>query len=212
MKFPRDTARSTAPASSLDKSEAPTRDPLWVESSDQKDAARALEMLHVQLISAVIDPYSWKWVIVTLHHTLQAFVIASLAERESGEERRVTHPAMSVHYRDATSYEEPRSEYLSELYQRMKQEMGFQPAPEIDRDLARMVECRDVFVQAIPSSWRLRVNEMPRATQNCLRIVEFLGWSPGHIRWQRENLADLARVKFLASMKVLDALEAQYQA
>ena len=177
LKFPRDTARSTAPASSLDKSEAPTRDPLWVESSDQKDAARALEMLHVQLISAVIDPYSWKWVIVTLHHTP-----SGLRDREPGGAgvRRRTPGHASGDERPLPGRHQLRGAAL-------RVPLGALPAyeagdgvpagPEIDRDLARMVECRDVFVQAIPSSWRLRVNEMPRATQNCLRIVEFLGWS-----------------------------------
>ena len=196
----------------IDRSESVGREPLWVESSDQKDAARALEMLHVQLISAVIDPYSWKWVIVILHHTVQGFVIASLADHDPGSgESAAAHPALSVHYRDPARYREARSDYLPPLYERMKELTGFQPAPEVDRDLARMIECRDAFIQAVPSTWKLRVNELPRASQNCLRIVEFLGWSPGHIRWQRENLVDLARVKFLASMKVLDALEAQYQ-
>src|SRR5574341_649547 len=83
--------------------------PIWVESNEEKEAARSLEMLHVQLISTVIDPYCWKWVIVALHHTLQTFVLAGLYPPE---ETRTLEPmpareTLKVHYGAADRYPEP---------------------------------------------------------------------------------------------------------
>ena len=190
------------------------KDPIWVESNDEKDAARALEMLHVQLISAVIDPYSWKWVMVALHHALQTFVLASLNRGEKAKvlEPRVTGEPLQVRYGGTDPYPEHQPDYLSDLYERMKKATGFPSAAEVDPDVARMIEFRNALIQRIPDRWLLRVNDLPRMSRNCLKVVEYLGWNPGHIGWQKENLTDLARVKFLASVKVLEALEGQYHA
>jgi hypothetical protein len=192
---------------------ASLREPIWVESNEQKEAARALEMLHVQLISAVIDPYAWKWVILVLHHAVHAFLAASLDTRgEAGRtEARATGPALRVYDHGSGAELEATPGDLPELYDRMKQVTGFRPPDEVDQDVARLGQYRDALFQRIPARWTLRIDELPHLTQNCLRVVEHLGWNPGHIRWQKETLTDLARVKFLASMKALESLAGQYR-
>ena len=190
------------------------REATWVESHEQKDAARALEMLHVQLISAVIDPYSWKWVIVSAHHAVQAFVVASLSgggETTSGVPEG-SKRWLTLHYRPPNRYAEQRQDYLPELYECVKRATGFRVPGPVDEAVARLVECRNAFIQCIPARWSLNVSELPRTVRDCLKVVEYLGWNPGHITWQSESLTDLARVKYLASMKILDALEDQYKA
>ena len=63
----------------------------------------------------------------------------------------------------------------------------------------------------LPTSWVLQVKELPGICRSALRAIEYLGWNPGKIPWYRESLIDLARVKHLASMNILDALDRQYQ-
>jgi hypothetical protein len=93
----------------------------------------------------------------------------------------------------------------------MKVATGYHPATQVDDDLGRLVEYRDALVRRTPREWALRVNELPRMTRNALGVIEFLGWSPGHIAWQREATTDLARAKHMASLKVIEALEGQYR-
>src|SRR5207247_654662 len=154
-----------------------------VESDEQKDAARALEMLHVQLISAVIDPYSWKWVIVAAHHAVQAFVVASLSgwAEASHIEPDASRPWLTLEYRYPDRYAEQKQDYLLDLYERVKQATGFHAPRAVDEGVARVVECRNALIQRIPTRWRLTADELPRTVQHCLKVVEYLGWNPGHI-------------------------------
>src|SRR5437867_3972935 len=140
--------------------------PLWVESNVQKEAARALEMLHAQVMSAVIDPYSWKWVMIVLHHSVQAFVLASLGPADlppSTVEPGNQLPELEAHYDPRVLSNEARTDYLPELYERMKQTHDFRPDSAVDRDMARLVAYREVLIQTMPWTWVLPVQELPRS-------------------------------------------------
>lgn len=204
---------NTSPKDATSGLQAAIRDPIWIESTGQKDAARAIEMVHVQLISAVIDPYSWKWVMGTLAHAAQAFLVATLADAHPAESQETADPSAGEWF--TATFSSPRdpvaSDALPELYARVKVKTGYRPAPRVDEDLARLADFRHTVMRGIPCEWKLRVNELPRVTRNVLGTIEFLGWNPGHIAWHKETLTDLARIKLLASMKVLDALDGQYR-
>jgi hypothetical protein len=188
---------------------------LWVESSHHKEAARSLEMLHVQLISAVIDPYSWKWVVVAAHHAVQAFALAVIDAREApGGERQAAQSRdgiLKFESGPAHRLDPKRDDYLPPLYERAKTAVGYAPGPEIDAHVAALSEYRNVFVQGMALRWELYVADLPRMLQSCLVVVEHLGWNPGFIPWEKSHLTDLARVKCLASSKILEALDRQYR-
>lgn len=201
----------------MHKLESRERDALWVDSTDHKEAARALEMLHVQLISAVIDPYSWKWVIVAAHHSLQAFLQASLEADGSvgsapeewsnfevpGGWLRLEHPA--------TQEPATHEDRVPGLYAEMKRATGFTASPEVDGHVRDLCLGRNAFIENVPPRWQLHVRELPRVLQSALGVIDHLGWNPGHIRWEKAHLKDLARVKHLASQKILESLERQYR-
>jgi hypothetical protein len=191
--------------------ESLTSEPIWVESNEQKEAARALEMLHVQLISAVIDPYAWKWVVLTLHHALRAFLVASLG-REGGEPVPVEEFGRALRLQAYRSPADagPLPSELATLFERAKRDANLKLGEDVDRDVAKLEIYHDALFGRVSHRWTMRVNELPTLTRNCLSVIEHLGWNPGRIAWQKENLTDLARVKFLASVKVLDALASRY--
>lgn len=191
---------------------------LSVESNEQKEAARALEMLHVQLISAVIDPYSWKWVVLATHHTLQSFMIASLdrfATLPSGLPQRIAaRGGGGITFAPSPAQQDldVRADDLAALYEQTKRATGFRPALEVERDLTIIREARDLFVRTMPARWELHYRSLPGTVQSCMQVVAHLGWNPGHIAWERAHLLDLAKMKHLAAMKILEALERQYAA
>jgi len=187
------------------------RSGVWVESDQQKDAARALEALHSQLIGAVIDPYSWKWVLITLYDAVLAFVVASL---DGGRPASGTEPgdrALQPHFGPDHPGTSADADPLPQRYELMKAKTGFAPRPDVDEDIVRLSQYRTALEFDLPTSWVLQVKELPGICRSALRAIEYLGWNPGKIPWYRESLIDLARVKHLASMNVLDALDRQYQ-
>jgi hypothetical protein len=184
---------------------------VWVESDQQKDAARALEALHSQLIAAVIDPYSWKWVLITLYHAVQAFVVASLDGGAPPSGTGLGDGTLQPHFGPDHPGRSPDADPLRQRYERMKSKTGFAPRPEVDEDMVRLGQYRSALELDLPTGWVMQVKELPGICRSALRVIEHLGWNPGRIPWQRESLIDLARVKHLASMNVLDALDRQYQ-
>jgi len=184
---------------------------VWVESDQQKDAARALEALHSQLIGAVIDPYSWKWVLITLYHAVLAFVVARLDGGRPAPEVEPGERTLQPHFGPDHPGRGTDADRLPQRYEAMKAKTGFAPRPDVDEDIARLSQYRTALELDLPTGWLLQVKELPGISRSALRVIEYLGWSPGKIPWYRESLIDLARVKHLASMNILDALDRQYQ-
>jgi len=184
---------------------------ICVESDVQKDTTRALDMLHTQLIAAVIDPYSWKWTLLILHHTLQTIMASTLedAEQHMPRDRAIDHLRIrrSLRARD----HEPERSGLPQLFEQLKSSLQLQASPEIERDIQRLSRYRDAFVQDLPTRWELDVQALPRIAQSCLRLVDLLGWTSSHTGGKPSHLSDDARGKLVASVNVLDALDRQYR-
>ena len=191
----------------------PPREPIWIESNDSKEAARALEFLHAQIAVAAIDPYAWKWVIAALDHSLHTFLVAGLAGTKAAARLEPGAPGSALRFESRAPDEgaDGAESGLGALYARMKLLSGFQPPEEVDQDVARLIQYHHVLFRRLPARWILQVDAMPRMTRNCLSVVEYLGWNPGRISWPAPNLTDLARVKYLASMKMLEALDSQHR-
>ncbi len=195
--------------SSMRRSDAVSTSLVRVESDIHLDAARALEMLHVQLISTLIDPYWWKWVLVGLHHSLETFLVAALARSETPA------PPVAIGEFDraiggATRGAESAAR-LMDLARSAREKLEVTITPELERDLALLAEYRDAFLHRLPANWTLQANALPRLSHHCMQLVDRLGWNPGFVRWPSANLSDRARVKLLASLQILEALEEQYR-
>lgn len=190
------------------------RDGLSVDSNHDKEAARALEMVHVQLVSAVIDPYSWKWAILAVHHALHAFLLFENDSRRAGEppespaSREVRWLRLVARSPEVGGFD-PRP--VERLYDDMKRQRGFAAPAEVDRDVLDLCAVRAHLVESVPAQWHLEVRELPIAIQNCLAVIDFLGWHPGHVGWDKPHFADLARAKYQAAQKVLVSLERHYR-
>ncbi|HST01072.1 MAG TPA: hypothetical protein VLJ84_05375 [Usitatibacter sp.] len=173
-----------------------------------------MEMVHVHLVSSLIDPYSWKWVVLSLHHAVHAFLSASFEEgraEEAGWGERGLRPSSEESWIEATppadSTDAEGGTTLTTLYGRAKSTLGFRPSEIVDVDLKRLAFGRAVLLDRLPARWRISVRELPRISRSGMGLIEYLGWSPGRISWGRESMLQLARTKHHASMRILGAAE-----
>ncbi len=175
-------------------------------------------MVHVHLVASLIDPYSWKWVVLSLHHAAHAFLAASFeAERDGSEEAawgeqgqadlsekswiEAAPPADSPHTREGATF--------TALYDRAKDMLGYRPGETVDLDLHRLDAGRAVLLDLLPTRWRISVSDLPRISRSGMGLIEYLGWSPGRISWRRDSMLQIARTKHHASMRILGAIESQ---
>lgn len=50
----------------------------FLRTSEQEEAVRSLEFAAHQAKEIVNDPYSWKWVLISLHNAAQGFMVLAL--------------------------------------------------------------------------------------------------------------------------------------
>ena len=179
----------------------------WVESDRQRDAARSLEMVNAQLVTAAVDPYSWTWVLLSVRRAIRAFIAASAG----GAPAAISSPLSGLRVRgggDPGSAGGPAD--LADRYQHALAASGLEVLPAVAEEIDRLAHlCHEMF-ERTPDGWALRLNDLPRTTRSCLKGCEQLGWSPGLISWSDDRVARLARDKYAGSVRILDALDIEY--
>lgn len=174
----------------------------WVESDRQRDAARALEVVNAQLVSAAVDPYAWTWVLLSVHRAVRTFLLAGSGAPD-GHPIATPLPGLRVRGPDDGAGD------LVTRYERAATDAGLDAFPAVCDGLARFTRIYDEL-ERLPEGWALRLNDLPHTTRSCLKVCEQLGWGPGVIRWTDERIVELARAKYAGSVRILDALHGEY--
>jgi hypothetical protein len=48
---------------------------IWLRTDERKEAVNSLEKTYQFILEVHIDPYNWKWVIITPRNTTQALMV-----------------------------------------------------------------------------------------------------------------------------------------
>jgi len=181
-----------------------TSNELWVESDRQRDAARALEVVNAQLVSAAVDPHSWTWALFSVHRAVRMFLAAG-SDAPDGHPIATPLPGLRVRGGEAPA----AVAGLASRYQHIAEGAGLEVFEAVRDGLTRFGRIHDEL-ERFPEGWALRLNDLPHTTRSCLKVCEQLGWSPGSIRWTDGRTMELARAKYAASVRILDALHGEY--
>jgi len=162
----------------------------WLDTNYETEGERALQMTVEQLALVLSDPYRWKWVIIVLHNSLQAFLVYTV----SGSDQL---GAMTEKYQRKwrEAYERGeipsrKGEYLApvkDLMERARNLKGYthtQPLPaSAEQDLAveRLGDWRDRFIHYKPGGLGIEVSGFPGICLTCLDVIEFLVFKTGHV-------------------------------
>jgi len=57
----------------------------------------------------------------------------------------------------------------------------------------QLKDLRDDFIHFVPKGWSLEVSGLPTLCQDCLAIIEFLGWDCGNVIWYEPNVEARAK-------------------
>jgi len=192
----------------------------WLRTDERTEAVNSMEKTY-QFISEVhVDPYNWKWVIIALHNSTQAFMV--LALKGTASLNVIKEPEKSF---EAIQHgkEYPKEFLLNfmKLYKdiksknRMTQNINskcFSCSKEIDDAMEILNDFRNKFIHFIPCSWSIEVTMLPEICKRVLLVVEFLVLESGNIRFydddefERANLTELiARIR-----RELESLEINF--
>jgi hypothetical protein len=193
---------------------------MWLRTDERNEAIKSLHKTHQFVLEAHEDNYNWKWVIIAIHNSAQAFMILALKGTASFNvcsNREKFLEAMSF----GNDYPELRMQYFLDLYrdikskERMNQGVSskkFLASPETDQALKALNELRNKFIHFVPSNWSLEVSALPEICKSTLSVIEFLILESGNIRFYNNDELEKARLsKLISEIKVeLEKLRIDY--
>jgi len=190
----------------------------WLRIDERKEAVNALEKTYRFILETHEDPYNWKWVIIALHNSTQAFMVLALmgtASLNVIKEKEKWLKAIQL----GTEYPE-RQKLLNflKLYKDFKSKncmmqntycKFFPDSKKIDESMEKLNDIRNNFVHFIPCNWSIEIALFPEVCKQVLLFVDFLIHESGNVRFyynDESEKADLAKLiaKIRSELEMLE--------
>lgn len=190
----------------------------WLETDSETEGVLALEMTVEQLSKALDDPYRWKWAIIALHNSLQAFLVhaTSGSDKLGAATESYRRRWYEAYERGEFTEAKERLATVGELMQRARKLKGYvytrslPPNEEQDRAAARLGNWRDTFIHFKPMGLTIEISGFPDICRPCIDVIEFLAFESGHVWVSRDELAERTRRSIDSAREHLDRIAAVY--
>ena len=183
------------------------------------EAVAAIEAVADFSASVVADPYRWKWVVVAVHATVQAFMVLAL-HRGNGllampDKRR---DDWLKKYRAGEPLPADRMDSFLNLYERVKTDAAagwvhskpFVPSETHDESMRKLNEIRNEFIHFMPKVWALQLSGLPSVCLDCLAVARFLNGEGGNVLWHKAEQRERAEAAFDRAQRALRDAVAEY--
>ena len=171
-----------------------------LEFDEESDAILALEILLNFMRSAQKDKRYWVWVFISLHKSVQCFMVLALQGTDS------------CRLLDSTkNSNKPNMYRFLELYSRIKNpeymkqytdSHEFQATARQNRSIKLLnTELRNNFIHFSPKSWLIELAGMSTILVDCLDIIEFLALKAGNVFWNNKS-EEQQLIKLLRNLRM----------
>lgn len=189
--------------------------PIVLRTNERLEAIRSLEKFYQFILEAKEDVYQWKWAIIALHNSAQAFMVLALKGTIDFNVLKPKYKKQWMRYFNSQKQLPMPSEktlYLDnflELYKRTKSdEMNmyvnskyFLSNPEYDESIEKLNELRNNFIHFIPCGWIVYINGLPRICERLVMFIEFLIVESGNIHNYGDDFEYYRIVQLLTDIK-----------
>lgn len=192
----------------------------WLRTDERLEATKSLQKAYQFLLEVHEDPYNWKWAIIALHNSVQAFMVLALmgtASLNVCKNRGKFFEAMN----NGNDLPELYMERFLVLYKdikntaRMNQNIEikiFLASEEMDYYMKTLNEFRNNFIHYVPCNWSLGISTLPELSKSVLNVIEFIVLESGNVRFYLDDELEKANLRELISeiRKELEKLEIEY--
>ena len=193
---------------------------MWLQTDETNEAIKSLDKTLQFLLQIHEDAYNWKWVMIALHNSTQAFMVLSLKGTASFNVCKNKEKFLDAMF-SGGDYPELRMYNFLDLYKYIKSEdrmkigvrsKNFLASTETDFAMKTLNEIRNKFIHYVPSHWSLEISMLPGLCKSVLCVIEFLILESGNIRFytnhelEKTSLSEL----ILEIRNELDELENEY--
>ncbi len=201
-------------------SEGGSADMIWLRTDERLEAIKSLHKAHQFLLEVHEDPYNWKWAIIALHNSIQAFMVLALmgtASLNVCKNRGKFLEAMN----NGNDLPELSMESFLALYKDIKnadrmnkniESKIFLASEEMDYYMKTLNDLRNNFIHYIPCNWSLGISTLPELSKSVLNVIEFLVLESGNVRFYFDDELEKTNLRELISeiRKELEKLEIEY--
>lgn len=194
-------------------------EPKFLQTSEQEEAVRSLEHAAQQAKEIVNDPYSWKWVLISLHNAAQGFMVLALWNGNGLLSMRDDVAVKWLQaYREDKPFPESRLDRFLNLYAKCKVRENFnycgsqpfQSTEPQNSSFKKLNEFRNQFIHFTPKGWLLEMNGLPSLVVDVLALISFFGWQSASILWYEQHHRIRARWACRSLLRTMKSLEAAY--
>ena len=179
------------------------------------EAVAALEMCCEQLLLVANDISRWRWVVISLHISLQGFMVLALQGTNGLAvlPKELEQEWLEAYRNDSTLPVEKLDNFLN-LYEKIKRNRMllyggsklFVPTGQQTESVKKLNRYRNDFIHFLPKSWSLGVTGLPKICIDCMLVIKFLYSDSGNIHWNDPNLGKKADTAINTGLSILKIL------
>ena len=193
---------------------------MWLRTDETNEAIKSLHKTYQFILQIHEDGYNWKWAIIALHNSTQAFMVLALKGTASLNVCKNREKFIDA-IRSGDDYPELRMENFLVLYKgikshdRMKMNINSKnlaASMDIDNAMNKLNEIRNKFIHYVPSHWSLETSMLPGLFRSILFVIEFLIRESGNVRFYTNDELEKTRLsKLISDMRnELDVIESEH--
>lgn len=163
----------------------------WIRTDELNEAVLALDVFSEFLEKVLEDVYYWKWSVITLHNSLQGFMVCALRGSNGlnvlkDDNAKAWFEALNS---GSENYPIPELDNFINLYEKIKRKkmlMGghskkFIPKSQQGSSIKTLNRLRNEFIHFTPKHVSYEVSGLPEVIEDCVAIIEFLAFESNNI-------------------------------
>ncbi len=193
----------------------------WLRVNKYSEAISSIEMMAEQSERLSSDPYRWKWFIISLHNTLQCFMVLALHKLNPLPilKKKDVEKWLRAYHEQSDKMNHYELDSFRNLYKKIKNQDNsgynlkvrfYQPIDTEDWSVERLNEYRNIFTHFIPCGMSLSIANLIRVGSDSLGIIKHLGWDTDRIKLARGD-SQRARDAINKAIFNINKLIDQYQ-
>jgi hypothetical protein len=177
---------------------------LWFRVNERTEAIKSLGKTHEFLVIEQDDIYNWKWCIISLHNSVQSFMVLALQGSNSFQVLTdKSYKNYMKYYEEDGQYPELKLDYFLELFKKIKSDKmqlyvhshSFIGNEQIDKNIELLNNYRNKFIHFVPAEWSIWIPNLIDIIKSSLIVIDFLVNTSGNIvlynYLEREKLTQL---------------------
>ncbi|HEY5556795.1 hypothetical protein [Acetobacterium sp.] len=193
----------------------------WIRTDELNEAVLALDVFSEFLEKVLEDVYYWKWSVITLHNSLQGFMVCAL---RGSNGLNVLKDGIAKAWLEALNsgsgnYPIKELDRFLDLYKSIKSNKmlmfghskKFSSKSQQGSSIKSLNRLRNEFIHFTPKHASYEVSGLPEVIEDCVAIIEFLAFESNNIIYPDESIEKRIQELLISIKSSLSYIKRNYE-